>query len=84
MIYSLLKRIPVIMQTPMNEIDTGLRILASIIARAYLEDLSKEQAKVNLCKKNEEEKKDNGNQGCVRNNQVAPVRENPAGHKEGN
>ena len=71
----------------------ALKLLARWIAEAYLEELAQERLK-ELAEKNtaqntielksEEEKKDNGNQGCVRNNQAATVGKNPAGHKKGN
>jgi hypothetical protein len=66
----------------MNEIDTGLKILASIIARAYLKDLSGNSPNIDSYKKKEEG--NNGNQGCIGNHQAASARENPVGHKEGN
>jgi len=65
--------------------ENGIRIYARWIARAYVKDIAQQKlAKSNAERNLEEEKKDNGNQRCIRNNQAATVRENQVGHKKGN
>ena len=55
----------------MNTPENGLRILARMIAEAYLEDLAQKSIQQNALEKKKEE--NNANQRCNRGCKAAPV-----------
>jgi hypothetical protein len=64
--------------------DNGIRIFARWIARAYISDMTEQEQAMNEAGKNiVKEKDDNGNQGGIRNNQVAQAGQNQAGRQKG-
>lgn len=64
-----------------SEFDNGLRILARIIARAYLKDLAQKLNKHNAFVEKKED--DNANQRCDRSGEASPPGKSKAGSKEG-
>ena len=63
----------------MNELETGLRILARIIARAYLEELAQERTKECSVRTNKEE--DNANGASEQGSEASPDGRNNSSSK---
>jgi hypothetical protein len=65
----------------MNTPENGIRILARMIAEAYLEELSQKSMQQNSLEKKEEE--NDANQRCNRGCKASPPGKDKAGNQEG-
>ena len=66
------------------ELDNGLRILARMIARAYLKEVRAGQSKTNDSEsKSKETEEEDANQRSERSCEITETGENKAGDKEG-
>jgi hypothetical protein len=64
-----------------SDFDTGLRILARMIARAYRQELAEKRATQSKIS-NEKKEENDANKGNIRDRKVAKVRQNKAGNQE--
>ena len=64
-----------------SDFDTGLRILARMIARAYRQELAEKRATQSKVS-NEKKEENNANKGNIRNREAAQVGQDKAGNQE--
>ena len=70
-------------ETRNAELDNGLRILARMIARAYLKEVRAEQSKTNYSdSKSKETEEEDANQRSERGCEITETGKNKAGDKE--